>query len=116
MTIPPDLPTFSDSPFFFDRRNIQSPEQEQGIVQVCATETRAVLADLQSHSKTKVAYYHPKDVGNYHYGVSVGMWCGRAMRRWGRISQGGADARRTVTRGTVRPEYGCSSAPRETTT
>jgi hypothetical protein len=24
----------------------------------------------KSHSKKRVAYYHPKDVGNYHYGVS----------------------------------------------
>ncbi|WWC59959.1 uncharacterized protein I303_102522 [Kwoniella dejecticola CBS 10117] len=49
-----DYPTFSDSPFFFDRRTASLPEEEDGIV--------------RAHSKTRVAYYHPKDVGNYHYG------------------------------------------------
>jgi hypothetical protein len=24
----------------------------------------------QAHSKSRVSYFHPKDVGNYHYGVS----------------------------------------------
>jgi hypothetical protein len=34
MTIKPDLPTFSDSPFFFDRRAINQPEQDGGVVRV----------------------------------------------------------------------------------
>ncbi|GFZ42858.1 histone deacetylase [Saitozyma sp. JCM 24511] len=54
MAITVDPPTFSDSPFFFDRRTVGIPQQEDGIV--------------QSHSAPRVAYYHPKDVGNYHYG------------------------------------------------
>ncbi|ORY25264.1 putative histone deacetylase 3 [Naematelia encephala] len=54
MTIPLDIPTFSDAPFFFDRRNIHIPQQED--------------ARVQEHSKRRVAYYHPKRVGDYHYG------------------------------------------------
>lgn len=34
MTITLDYPTFSDSPFFYDRRNISIPQQESSIVQV----------------------------------------------------------------------------------
>ncbi|KAL1410193.1 histone deacetylase [Vanrija albida] len=49
-----DYPTFSDSPFFFDRRNLHIA-QEEG-------------AHVASHSAPRVAYFHPKDVGNYHYG------------------------------------------------
>ncbi|WVQ83555.1 hypothetical protein IAT38_005696 [Cryptococcus sp. DSM 104549] len=49
-----DYPTFSDSPFFYDPRNPSLPEPEQGHV--------------RAHSDPVVAYYHPKDVGNYHYG------------------------------------------------
>lgn len=35
MTVILDYPTFSDSPFFFDRRNISIPQQEAAFVQVC---------------------------------------------------------------------------------
>ncbi|WRT65432.1 uncharacterized protein IL334_002375 [Kwoniella shivajii] len=49
-----DYPTFSESPFFFDRRAASVPQQEEGVV--------------RSHSNPRVAYYHPKEVGNYHYG------------------------------------------------
>ncbi|WWC98895.1 hypothetical protein V866_005789 [Kwoniella sp. B9012] len=49
-----DYPTFSESPFFFDRRSASIPEQEDGLV--------------GPHSAPRVAYYHPKNVGNYHYG------------------------------------------------
>ncbi|WVR04042.1 hypothetical protein IAU60_001041 [Kwoniella sp. DSM 27419] len=49
-----DYPTFSESPFFFDRKAASVPEAEEGIV--------------RAHSAPRVAYYHPKDVGNYHYG------------------------------------------------
>ncbi|WVF66795.1 hypothetical protein IAT40_001537 [Kwoniella sp. CBS 6097] len=49
-----DYPTFSESPFFYDRRAASVPEQEEGIV--------------RPHSAPRVAYYHPKNVGNYHYG------------------------------------------------
>jgi hypothetical protein len=34
MAITVDPPTFSDSPFFFDRRTVGIPQQEDGIVQV----------------------------------------------------------------------------------
>ncbi|TYJ53533.1 hypothetical protein B9479_005802 [Cryptococcus floricola] len=49
-----DYPTFSNSPFFYDPRNPIVPETEEGHV--------------RSHSNPTVAYYHPKNVGNYHYG------------------------------------------------
>jgi hypothetical protein len=34
MAITLDPPTFSDSPFFFDRRTIGIPQQETSVVQV----------------------------------------------------------------------------------
>lgn len=34
MTALVDYPTFSDSPFFFDRRNLHIPQQEGGHIQV----------------------------------------------------------------------------------
>ncbi|ORX36428.1 putative histone deacetylase 3 [Kockovaella imperatae] len=49
-----DPPTFSDSPFFFDRRQLAQPQRE--------------VHHVQPHSNPVVAYYHPKGVGNYHYG------------------------------------------------
>ncbi|BEI80226.1 hypothetical protein CcaverHIS002_0107550 [Cutaneotrichosporon cavernicola] len=49
-----DHPTFSDSPFFFDRRNLHIPQAESAL--------------LQPHSAQSVSYYFPKHVGNYHYG------------------------------------------------
>ncbi|WVN90401.1 uncharacterized protein L203_105637 [Cryptococcus depauperatus CBS 7841] len=49
-----DYPTFSTSPFFFDPRNPVVPELEEGHV--------------RAHSNPIVAYYHSKNVGNYHYG------------------------------------------------
>ncbi|BEJ11308.1 hypothetical protein CspHIS471_0107300 [Cutaneotrichosporon sp. HIS471] len=49
-----DHPTFSDSPFFFDRRNLHIPQAESAL--------------LQPHSTQSVSYYFPKHVGNYHYG------------------------------------------------
>ncbi|RXK38818.1 histone deacetylase HOS2 [Tremella mesenterica] len=49
-----DYPTFSDSPFFFDNRFLSIPEDEAAIV--------------RPHSLPKVSYYHPKGVGEYHYG------------------------------------------------
>ncbi|KAK4683538.1 hypothetical protein P7C73_g6709, partial [Tremellales sp. Uapishka_1] len=67
---PHSLPTFSDSPFFFDRRSISVPQQEDGIV--------------QAHSAPRVAFYHSKNVGNYHYGVSasgLGKWVAADHRR-----------------------------------
>ncbi|WVO17943.1 hypothetical protein L204_105641 [Cryptococcus depauperatus] len=49
-----EYPTFSTSPFFFDPRNPVVPELEEGHV--------------RAHSNPIVAYYHSKNVGNYHYG------------------------------------------------
>ncbi|WWC87533.1 uncharacterized protein L201_002423 [Kwoniella dendrophila CBS 6074] len=49
-----DYPTFSESPFFFDRKAPSLPEEEEGL--------------MRPHNAPRVAYYHPKDVGNYHYG------------------------------------------------
>lgn len=72
-----DYPTFSDSPFFFDRRSGRLPEQESGVVQVSSLVVMSqwgLVDSLQSHSATRVAYYHPKNVGNYHYGVRRGRF------------------------------------------
>jgi histone deacetylase HOS2 len=65
-----DFPTFSDSPFFYDRRTISIPQQEQHIVQVSTYSASWLvpIAKIQPHSAPKVAYYHPQGVGNYHYG------------------------------------------------
>lgn len=49
-------PTFSNSPFFYDRAKAERIEPEQ--------------ARLQDHSNRVVSYFHPKDVGLYHFGVS----------------------------------------------
>ncbi|KAI5454832.1 histone deacetylase [Naganishia albida] len=47
-------PTFSDSPFFYDRQTSSLAQRKDG--------------RLADHFNRKVSYYHPKDVGLYHYG------------------------------------------------
>ncbi|CDZ97332.1 histone deacetylase 3 [Phaffia rhodozyma] len=51
----PDIvQTFSDSPFFYSRKDIGLPQPQGDIV--------------QPHSQSRVSYYFPKSVGEYHYG------------------------------------------------
>ncbi|KAL7419769.1 histone deacetylase [Cryptotrichosporon argae] len=49
-----DVRTYSDSAFFYDRRTTGIAEAE--------------THHVNPHSASRVAYYHPKGVGNYHYG------------------------------------------------
>lgn len=71
-----DYPTFADSPFFFDRRYLHIPQPETAHVQVCIEMNKWMAGCMeltvraQDHSAPTVSYYHPKDVGNFHYGVS----------------------------------------------
>jgi hypothetical protein len=77
-------PTFSDSPWFWDGSLSSLPEPEANVVQVSESpyRTRKSFADKsQCHFKKRVAYYHPKDVGNYHYGVSMNDDTGKLVRR-----------------------------------
>lgn len=55
MTRISDLDPLSGSPFFVDRRTYAQTEPEDAV--------------MRSHSNPVVAFYHPKGVGNYHYGV-----------------------------------------------
>lgn len=41
-----DYPTFSDSPFFYDRRSASLPELDQSTVQVSLVSTREYCAHL----------------------------------------------------------------------
>jgi hypothetical protein len=66
-------PTFSDSAFFYDRHTSSLAQRKDGrlAVSLCVpVRGRAVLISaMQDHFNRKVSYYHPKDVGLYHYGV-----------------------------------------------
>lgn len=75
--------TFSDSPWYWDGSADSLLEPEQNVVQVSLAmyyhDSSAEI--LQGHYKQRVAYYHPKDVGNYHYGVSMNDDTGKLVRR-----------------------------------
>lgn len=56
-------PTFSDSPFFYDRRAANLASKSKSAYDGAGS-------GVGEHSKLTVAYFHPKDVGLYHFGVS----------------------------------------------
>ncbi|KAL7416069.1 hypothetical protein BDY24DRAFT_380929 [Mrakia frigida] len=54
MAGPDVVQTYSDSPFFYDRKSLAIPQYEE--------------SHVQPHSDPRVSYYFPKSVGEYHYG------------------------------------------------
>jgi histone deacetylase HOS2 len=66
-------PTFSDSAFFYDRHTSSLAQRKDGRLAVgslLVLHGTALTSLTQDHFNRKVSYYHPKDVGLYHYGVS----------------------------------------------